>query len=202
MPILLLHACASPDSTGAGAPADSCEPAPVADTGPVDPLDALAECAPLATGDRLDIAGACLDGVCLGDSLEEADAAYGSPGFCLVVGDGTVCFWGDGVLGTLADADADGVPDEGARIWVLQALTPWDGTSGEGLGLGLGLGCFVDALGSPDSLGFTATDGVLLPSLAEWSAFYLAAYDIQDESFAFASDGKVEAIVFKNALYE
>lgn len=205
MLILLLHACGTADSADAPVASDSCEEGATVDTGAggaVDPLDALADCTPLAAGDRLDVADACADGVCLGDTLEEADAAYGSAAFCLVVGDGTVCFWGDGVLGTLADADADGVPDPGARIWVLQVLDPWDGSSAEGLGLGLGLGCFVDALGTPDSLSFTAVDGALVPAYAEWTAAYVSAYDVQDASFAFVPDGKVESIVFKNALYE
>ena len=195
--LLLLSACGGPatecpDDTGT----------PPTSEGPVDPLDALEDCTPLDAGDRLDLAGACLDGVCLGQSKEEADEAFGTPGDCLAFGDYLLCFWGDGVLGNLNDADADGQPDEGARLWQVQALDPWDGASAEGLGLGIGLGCFTAALGTPDTLAFTAVEGELVASAATWNAHYFQATDVQDAELALIPDGRVEAVAFQNLLYQ
>lgn len=188
---MLLLACATPD-------ADDTEPIDVS----TDPLAALTPCTPVEPGDRLDLESQCADGVCLGDTLEEADAAYGEASFCLTIGEQLVCFWGDGVLGNVADEDLDGVPDEGARVWLLQVLDPWDGADASGLALGLGIGCFVDALGTPDSLAFTGVDGTLVASAATWNAWYLSITDIQDAAYALVPDGRVESISFQNALYE
>jgi hypothetical protein len=140
--------------------------------------------------------------VCLGQTPAAADEAFGSASKCVSFGTAALCFWGDGILGSVADADADGVPDDGARLYSVQALDPWDGTDPGGLGLGLGLGCFVDALGVPDSLTFTAVDDVLVASAATWTSLDLTVTDQQDVDYAFEPDGRVESIVFQNLIYQ
>lgn len=198
--LFVLLACADAPTVASDASAE-CDTA-TTDSAAPDPLDALSACTASTPGNRLDIPGACADGVCLGHTMAQADEAYGTPGYCLASGESALCFWGDGILGFMTDTDQDGTPDDGARVWVLDLLDPWDGTDPSGLGLGLGLGCFVDALGTPDRLEFIAVDGSLVPAAADWDATYLRVSDEQDADYAFIPDGRVEAIVFRNAIYQ
>jgi hypothetical protein len=192
---LLLVACSGALDDAAAAKDDAtCAPSGT-------PFDALHGCAPAVRGDRLDLDERCVDGVCLGQTLAAADAAYGAAASCVGSDGDAWCFWGDGVVGMLLDDDENGVPDPGAHLWLLQALGPWDGTDPSGLALGLGLGCFVDALGTPDSLAFVAVDGALVPHAATWSARDLTVNDAQTGDDAYVPDGEVESIVFTDAGY-
>ncbi len=208
MLLLTLLACTvDEEPEGDSAPCQRADDTGAEDSGPgdaeqVDPLDALGACAPGEPGDRLDIDGGCFDGVCLGQTLAQADAAFGSPGFCLAFGTSALCFWGDGILGSATDTDGDGNPDEGARLWAVQAIDPWDGADAAGLSLGLGFGCFVDGLGTPDSLTFTLVAGELVATAATWTSLDFSVTDQQDLEYAFVPDGRVEALVFQNAIYQ
>lgn len=206
--MLWLLACtvAAPDTGSATAGSDAedsadDDPAPE-DSALADPLDALADCSPESPGDRLDVDAACFDGVCLGQTLEAADDAFGRPSTCLPFGSAALCFWGDGILGSLTDSDGDGTPDSGARIYVLSALDPWDGADPAGLALGLGLGCFVDTLGTPSTLLFSEVEGALVPSAATWTSLHLTVTDQQDRDYAFVPDGRVESIAFQDTIYQ
>src|SRR5687767_11642887 len=98
--------------------------APPGDTGSVPAADPalgaeilpFPDCAPGPSDGRLDVEAACVDGVCIGQTADEAAGAYGTTPYCLPLSAGsTSCFYGEFVFASFTDADLDAVPDDGKR---------------------------------------------------------------------------------------
>jgi hypothetical protein len=199
-------ACSGEDGPDGGDPTAS-EPEDTFTGGAVEPplgddVVPFPACEPGPTDGRLDVAGACIDGVCIGQTLDEAAAGYGGSPYCLALAVGsTSCFFGEYVFASYTDADLDGQPDDGKRAYLLQAFVGWPGGSDDGLAPGISPACWVEALGPPDSVGLVSGDDGFYAVSLGWSLYYLTVSDQQDDAYQFFPDGIVEQIAFQNGVY-
>jgi hypothetical protein len=161
-----------------------------------DLLDALPACTFALPSDRLDLWGACADGICVGDTYDTVTAAFGEP-TCTsdeVFGYGYLvswCAWPNGLEAWIDDKDEDGAPDGDAPLGSLYLRAPYSGTTEEGLGRGVGFSCFVDVYGDPDWLG-VSHDGT------EWRisslSFSFAEVGVSWSETEYAWDGTVGTV--------
>lgn len=153
-------------------------------------------CTMAETGTRLDFLGACADGACDGDTIEDMTATLGTPE-CRDFGIDQVvaCDWNGGIGAHFDDLDRDEVPDAGAIADVFNIELPWDGTSEEGLALGLSMGCFVEVFGPPEDSDLTAWDSErMVPTRLQWANFSVSDDDLLDDP-----DGYADSILFYRA---
>jgi hypothetical protein len=190
-----LVACAAePEDTGSPAPDGTTTAAPVELA-----LEQMPPCEPGSNDGRLDVTGACADGVCLGTTYAEAVDLLG-PTTCVFIVDGSTCFF-DSLVISFRDDDADGVPNDDATAYSLAANAPWDGGTAEGLALDATLRCFVDVLGTPSAVSFGSyPEGWLVRTLA-WDPLFFSVYDFGDGDQAGAPDGLPDFVQFTNYLF-
>lgn len=140
--LLLLAACNCPEETVKAPNGECLALAENAET-PEQALEQLPDCAPLATGDRLDIESGCADGLCAGSSFSQLNAENGVTGDCEASFDDDYlyCNWGGEVFAFFDDEDNDGVPDADDTAYGIYIHDEWDGTDADGLGIGVSPAC-------------------------------------------------------------
>lgn len=129
----------------------------------------LPDCEPVAGDGRLDLLAACMDGICIGDTVEEANAVWGEPTLCTIY----QCFWRNGISAGREDS----------TILNLEVEAPWDGSTASGITLGLSFLCFYEELGFPDNAWYVlGKDDLYHPDYLIWLAEGVTAYtDILSE---------------------
>jgi hypothetical protein len=200
--LIAVHACTDDLPTGSDTAA-STEPPPEALEPPLG-TDVLPfpACVPGASDGRLDLEDACADGICIGQTFDDASSAYGEAPYCLsLVPGATACFYGGFILAGYTDADGDMLPDDGKRAYTVQVFAGWPGGSEQGLSVGISPACWVDALGVADHVLLGAQEDGLYAVSMTWDLYYLTVHDQQDASYAFIPDGVVEQFVFSNGVY-
>lgn len=169
-----------------------------------DLLDDLGDCELGIADGELNLDRHCVHDYCVGDTVADAEAAFGAPDETVVyfVRYGGIIYtvayeqWANGIKIYFDDADADGILLETDHSTAIALDLPWGGGTEEGLGLGASLSCFVEALGYPDQVEFwTVGDGYGI-NYAFWSAFQLTVYDdaLNGTGEFGISDGLVDGI--------
>lgn len=129
-----------------------------------DALEHLPRCEPLPGIGTVDLELACADGACAQMTFPETEAALGEAGDCATTpwnAERLYCTWPRGLEGLWEDLDRDGVPDTDAPNERIHLYPPYDGATLEGLGVGVNPRCFVDQLGTPDTMLVVDVSGTL-----------------------------------------
>ena len=145
-------------------------PEPVAPTA-LEVLQADQGCAPMLAGEDLDLAGGCVEGVCVGDELDAAKAVFGDGLSCTGYAPGVLrCIWDGSIVVRVLDDDLDGQPNDGkAALAAIEIRPTYAGSDPDGLGMKAPAMCFIDSLGPPETLVVgRAYDGRWLTAQATW----------------------------------
>lgn len=146
----------------------------------------------------------CVDGICAGDSYDDAVAGWGEP-VCSYI---SVDLDGYGYsyhscdfpnfVGASFDDDDDGL--DGSEVFDSISLSPGATTMTEdGLGLDAEFACFVDVLGDPSSISVEPGDDGWVISSMSWSEAGVYAYDRYDNKDW--SYGEVDGLVDRVTVY-
>jgi hypothetical protein len=104
-------------------------------------LDSFPACEGLTPGDELDLAAGCADGGCVGMTLSELAAAWGT-----ATCDDVYCAWDD------YDVGFDDDPQGGGTAEYISLNEGYGGADANGLGVGATVSCFSDVFGVPDAM--------------------------------------------------
>jgi hypothetical protein len=167
-------------------------------------LDALPPCAPAPAphDGSIDLATACVEGVCMGMTFAEVNSALGAQGDCMsspAVEGSLFCSW-SGLEIIFDDIDGDGVPDPGSTTTGISLIAPFRGTTSDGLGIGATLRCFVDSLGAPTEIEAIDHHGSIEINELQFGAFKL----LVDDGTPFPDDppdGYVDALSIFGPLH-
>lgn len=195
------------DTGGGAETAESGETGAVVEDEPTtldDVLDDLEPCAPISGDGSLDLEGHCVDGLCVGDSVSDAFATFGTPdatSLYTITYEGYVFtyvshLWANGISASYDDEDADGVLNPGDRVISLTVELPYSGGTMDGLGLGANIACFLDEIGDPDQVEFWPTGDAYRVSYVWWSRADLSIGDtsLNGTGEFGISDGLVDSI--------
>lgn len=201
---MLALACAPTTTCRAGYAADStghCWPQDA--VGFEDALDDLPPCDRAEGDGRLDLEGGCADGACAGDPIEVFDAVFGPDRACFAASwdaNWTYCDWPAGVQGLFLDADRSGEPDAGVASDRLRVYAPYEGQTWRGVGIDAPTACFLDTLGTPETLVLTDVAGALVPEELWWPATQVRAYDWEAGSGGDHADGRPDNLYLYGPL--
>jgi hypothetical protein len=140
-------------------------------------LDTLPACEPGADDGTLALGPGCAGDVCVGMYAADVEAVLGA-GNCDGSYPGYVsCWWESGYSISYRDLDFDGELDPDARNEGMYVYYPFAGGTVEGLASGVSMSCFVDVLGLPDSVEFSAGPDGFRPSSLFWYGWGFGVFD-------------------------
>jgi hypothetical protein len=186
-------------------PVDTPEDTDVPTDEPATLDDVLADLPPCTSdsGDGdLDFLDACASGVCADMTLAEMEDVLG-PGECVTLGmdfggflySFVSCDWLKRTISAdFDDVDADGLADADAVAGSLSLGVGYNHETADGLGLGP-VSCFVQRLGDPATIGFSATAAGWVVSNVSYDRPNIYVTDYQDnETLAPVPDGLADGI--------